>query len=177
MIIPNFKEYLNEGMLTNYRTEKEGKKISGKQMNGTFDVIIGKLIDEKIPFYFDCKYQNYTKIGFLMNKQINQEHFNGYIFENDKDSEHLKNFFKTKMLPEIEVEKPGKLHIGRTNFADLTHATDLETITVVVKAFKSYYKDKNISNREISGNKYEANVNIDFLCDTNTINNIIDYVF
>ena len=25
--------------------------------------------------------------------------------------------------------------------------------------------------------KYEANVNIDFLCDRNTVNNIIDFVF
>jgi hypothetical protein len=46
-----------------------------------------------------------------------------------------------------------------------------------VKAFKAFAKDKGLTSREITGNKYEANVNIDFLCDRNTVNNIIDFVF
>jgi hypothetical protein len=62
-------------------------------------------------------------------------------------------------------------------YADLTQANDIETISVVVKAFKAFAKDKGLTSREITGNKYEANVNIDFLCDRNTVNNIIDFVF
>ena len=83
----------------------------------------------------------------------------------------------SKLLPHIIIEKPGKLFIGRSNYSDLTKATDLDTITVVVKAFKNYYKDKGLTEREISGNKYEAKVNIDFLCDTNNVHNVIDFVF
>ena len=75
------------------------------------------------------------------------------------------------------MDKPGKLHIGRSVYADLTQANDIETISVVVKAFKAFAKDKGLTSREITGNKYEANVNIDFLCDRNTVNNIIDFVF
>ena len=48
---------------------------------------------------------------------------------------------------------------------------------VVVKAFKGYSKDKNLSSREITGNKYEVNINIDFICDNNNANNLIDFVF
>ena len=40
-----------------------------------------------------------------------------------------------------------------------------------------YYKEKGLTEREISGNKYEAKVNIDFLCDTNNVHNVIDFVF
>ena len=69
------------------------------------------------------------------------------------------------------------MFIGRTNYSDLTKATDLDTITVVVKAFKNYYKDKSLSSREISGNKYEVKVNIDFLCEPSVISNVIDFVF
>jgi hypothetical protein len=69
------------------------------------------------------------------------------------------------------------LHIGRSVYADLTQANDIETISIVVKAFKAFAKDKGLTSREITGNKYEANVNIDFLCDRNTVNNIIDFVF
>ena len=89
----------------------------------------------------------------------------------------LKTLLTDKILPNIIVEKPGKLFIGRTNYSDLTKATDLDTITIVVKAFKNYYKDKNLSSREISGNKYEAKINIDFLCDPGVIGNVMDFVF
>ena len=95
----------------------------------------------------------------------------------DADIETLKKILVEDILPNIIVEKPGKLFIGRTNYSDLTKATDLDTITVVVKAFKNYYKDKSLSSREISGNKYEAKVNIDFLCEPGVINNVIDFVF
>ena len=77
----------------------------------------------------------------------------------------------------LTVDKPGKLYIGRTDFSDLQKANDLDTIIVVVKAFKSFSKDKNLQSREITGNKYVAKVNIDFLCDTNNKNNIIEFVF
>ena len=113
-----------------------------------------------------------------MNESINGQSFGGYILESDKaDLDKLKNTLVTKILPTIIVEKPGKLYIGRSNYSDLTKATDLDTITVVVKAFKSYYKDKSLDGREISGNKYEAKVNIDFLCDMTNVNNIVDFVF
>ena len=69
--IPSFLEYINEGILTNYRTEKEGMKITYQQMEGSFEEIIKKLIEEKIPFYFDCTYKNYNRIGYLMNESIN----------------------------------------------------------------------------------------------------------
>lgn len=174
--IPTFKEYINEGALTNYRTERESMKLSYTQLSGSFDEIIKKLIEEKIPFYFDCKYKDFTRVGYLMNKTINNVNFNGYIFDNLKSEESMLNTID-EVLKEVIVEKPGKLHIGRSNFADLTKANDLETITVVVKAFKQYVKDKNITGRQITGNKYEANVNIDFLCDKTRIHDIIDYVF
>ena len=89
----------------------------------------------------------------------------------------MKKILVENILPNIIVEKPGKLFIGRTNYSDLTKATDLDTITIVVKAFKNYYKDKSLSSREISGNKYEAKVNIDFLCEPGVITNVIDFVF
>ena len=112
-----------------------------------------------------------------MHKSINSVNFEGFILDDNKTPENLAKEFQEKIIKDVVVEKPGKLHIGRSNFADLTKANDLETITVVVKAFKSYSKDKNLSSREITGNKYEANINIDFLCDKTRVNDIIDYVF
>lgn len=180
----SWKQFINEGALTNYRSEKEGKKLTYKDFKNTFEVILCKLIEERIPFWFDCQSENetmkpFTKFGYLMNESINGQSFGGYILEGDKsaDPEKVKAFLINKLLPHIIVEKPGKLYIGRSNYSDLTKATDLDTITVVVKAFKSYYKDKGLTDREISGNKYEAKVNIDFLCDSNNVNNIIDFVF
>ena len=183
--MPTWKQFLNEGALTNYRSEKEGRKLTSNDFQNTFDVILCKLIEERIPFWFDCDgkavgdVKAFTKLGYLMNESINGQSFGGYILEGDKnmDVEKLKTFLTTKILPNLYVEKPGKLYIGRSNYADLTKSADIDTITVVVKAFKNYYKDKGLSGREISGNKYEAKVNIDFLCDVNTVNNLIDFVF
>lgn len=178
----SWKEFLNEGALTNYRTEREGKKLTYNNFKDTFETILCKLIDERIPFWFDCQgiggeVKDCTKLGYLMNESINGQSFNGYILDSTKTIEQIKSFLSSKVLPNIIVEKPGKLYIGRSAYSDLTKATDLDTITVVVKAFKNYYKDKGLSSREISGNKYETKVNIDFLCDLNTVNNIIDFVF
>lgn len=183
-MMPTWKQFLTEGALTNYRSEREGRKLTYNNFKNTFEVIICKLIEERIPFWFDCEgkangdVKSFTKLGYLMNESINGQSFGGYILEADKmDTEKLKNHLMTKILPNVIVEKPGKLFIGRSNYADLTKATDLDTITVVVKAFKNYYKDKGLTEREISGNKYEAKVNIDFLCDTSNVNNVIDFVF
>lgn len=178
----SWKEFLNEGALTNYRSEREGKKLTYNNFKDTFEVILYKLIDSKIPFWFDCQgvggeVNGYTKLGYLMNESINGQPFNGYILDSVKSPEQLKSLLSSKILPNIIVERPGKLFIGRSAYSDLTNATDLNEITVVVKAFKNYYKDKGLSSREISGNKYESKVNIDFLCDLNTVNNIIDFVF
>lgn len=178
----SWKEFLNEGALTNYRTEKEGKKLTYNNFKDTFETILCKLIDERIPFWFDCQgiggeVNGCTKLGYLMNESINGQSFNGYILDSTKTTEQIKSFLSSKVLPNIIVEKPGKLYIGRSVYSDLTKATDIDTITVVVKAFKNYYKDKGLTSREISGNKYETKVNIDFLCDLNTVNNIIDFVF
>ena len=114
-----------------------------------------------------------------MNESINGQSFDGYILgvnEEKFDAGKLKKQLN-KILLNVYIDKPGKLYIGRSNYADLTKSADIDGITVVVKAFKNYYKDKGLSGREISGNKYEAKVNIDFLCDTNTCNNILDFVF
>ena len=177
MFVPNFKDYVNEGALTNFRTEKEGMRLTEKNLSGSFDEVIVKLINERIPFYFDCIYKGNSRIGYLMHKSINSVNFEGFILDDNKTPENLAKEFQEKIIKDVVVEKPGKLHIGRSNFADLTKANDLETITVVVKAFKSYSKDKNLSSREITGNKYEANINIDFLCDKTRVNDVIDYVF
>lgn len=177
MLMPTFREFINEGALTNYRMEKEGMRLTEKDMTGSFDEIISKLIEERIPFYFDCLYKGNSKIGYLMHKSINNVDFEGFILDDSKSPEVLAKEFSDKIIKDVIVEKPGKLHIGRSNFADLTKANDLETITVVVKAFKSYSKDKNLTSREITGNKYEANINIDFLCDKTRINDVIDFVF
>ena len=177
MKIPSFNEYINEGILGNYRAEKENKKLTFQQMDGSFSEIIKELLIEKIPFYFDCSYKNFTRIGYLMNKTINNVHFNGYILDSDKNVDSTYENFMN-VLKETVIDKPGKLHIGRSNFADLTKANDLETITVVVKAFKQYDKEKaNLESRVVTGNKYECNVSIDFLCDKSRTHDMIDFIF
>ena len=178
MKIPSFNEYILEGALTNYRTEREGMKITYSQMEGSFDEILKKLIDEKIPFYFDCNFKNFTRFGFLMNETINNVHFNGYILNSDKNKDEIYNDL-TSILKDIVIDKQnGKLHVGRSNFCDLTKASDIDTISVVVKAFKQYGKEKsNLEKRVITGNKYECNINIDFLCDKSKTHDIIDFVF
>lgn len=183
-MMPSWKQFLNEGILSNYRNEKEGRKLTNNDFKNTFAVILCKLVEERIPFWFDCvgvdgPVKNVTKLGYLMNESINGQSFGGYILEADKelDTEALKTFLTDQILPNIIVEKPGRLYIGRTNYSDLSKATDLDTITVVVKAFKKYYKERGLSAREIAGNKYETKVNIDFLCDTSVASNIIDFVF
>lgn len=175
--LPDFGTFVSEGVLTNYRKEKDGQKIHGADMVGTFDEIIHLLIKERIPFYFDCEYNEFNRIGYLMHESLNGQTFGGYILDSSKTEDALCKEFTDKICKSVVVERPGKLHIGRTDFADLQKANDLDTIIVVVKAFKSYSKDKGLTSREITGNKYEAKVNIDFLCDTNTRNNIIEYVF
>ena len=169
-VIPNFKEFITEGMLSAYKAEKEGRKLSYDNLLGNFDVIISQLIEERIPFYFDCEMDGYQRVGYLMHETINGNNFNGYILDPKKTKDALCKEFTEKILP-------NKLHIGRSVYADLTQANDIETISIVVKAFKAFAKDKGLTSREITGNKYEANVNIDFLCDRNTVNNIVDFVF
>ena len=175
--LPDFETFVSEGALTNYRKEKDGQKIHGADMVGTFDEIIHLLIKERIPFYFDCEYNEFNRIGYLMHESLNGQTFGGYILDSSKTEDALCKEFTDKICKSVVVEKPGKLHIGRTDFSDLQKANDLDTIIVVVKAFKNYSKDKGLNSREITGNKYEAKVNIDFLCDTNTRNNIIEFVF
>ena len=176
-MMPSWKQFLTEGALTNYRNEREGRKLTYNDFKGTFELILCKLIEERIPFWFDCQgtvsgeVKGITKLGYLMNESINGQSFGGFIIDTvNKDAD-------VETLKKILVEKPGKLFIGRTNYSDLTKATDLDTITIVVKAFKNYYKDKGLSSREISGNKYEVKVNIDFLCEPSVISNVIDFVF
>jgi hypothetical protein len=183
-MMPTWKQFLNEGILSKYRNEREGRKLTYNDFKGTFELILCKLIEERIPFWFDCQgvggdFSNVTKIGYLMNESINDQSFGGYILnvEDPTDEDAVKNLVVNQILPNIIVEKPGRLFIGRTNYSDLTKAADLDTISVVVRAFKTFYKQKEYSAREISGNKYETKVKIDFLCDSNTVNNIIDYVF
>lgn len=184
--MPSWKQFLNEGILSNYRSEKEGRKLTNNDFKNTFDTVLCKLIEERIPFWFDCQgtvdgeLKGITKLGYLMNESINGQSFGGFIIDvvnKDADTETLKKILVENILPNIIVQKPGKLFIGRTNYSDLTKATDLDTITVVVKAFKSYYRERGLSGREISGNKYEAKVNIDFLCDNGVAGSIIDFVF
>ena len=184
--MPNWKQFLNEGALANYRSEKEGRKLTYNDFKNGLQSVLFKLVEERIPFWFDCfgvipgDPKGITKLGYLMNASINGQSFGGYIIDGEEkevEPEKIKKFLESKVLPNIYVEKPGKLYIGRSNYADLTKSTDIDTITVVVKAFKNYYKDKGLTEREISGNKYEAKVNIDFLCDMNNANNVIDFVF
>ena len=183
--MPNWKQFLTEGALTNYRSEKEGMKLTINNFKNGFQKVLEVVIEERIPFWFDCQGNKvgdipaFTKLGYLMNESINGQAFDGYILggnEEKFDAGKLKRQLE-KILLNVYVEKPGKLYIGRSNYADLTKSADIDTITVVVKAFKNFYKDKGLSSREISGNKYEAKVNIDFLCDTNNANNVIDFVF
>lgn len=183
-MMPSWKQFLKEGILTNYRNEKEEMKLTMNNFKNTFEIVLCKLIKERIPFWFDCqgtggKMSGVTRIGYLMNETINNQAFGGYILEvDDPENENkVRNLISNQVLSNIIIEKPGRLYVGRTNYSDLTKAADLDTITVVVKAFKSFYKDKDYSSREISGNKYEAKVKIDFLCDMNNVNNLIDYVF
>ena len=183
-MMPSWKQFLNEGILSNYRTEREGKKLTYDNFKNTFETVLCKLIEERIPFWFDCQgvggeFSHVTKIGYLMNESINGQEFGGYILEQGKDldPESLQVFLKEQVLPNIIVEKPGRLYIGRTIYSDLSKATDLDTILVVVKAFKKYYKDKNLNAREISGNKYETKVRIDFLCDPGVTSTVMDFIF
>lgn len=183
-MMPSWKQFLNEGILSNYRTEKEGRKLTNNDFKNTFELILCKLVDERIPFWFDCvgvdgPVKGISKLGYLMNESINGQSFGGFILESGKelDTEALKNVLTEQILPNIIIEKPGKLFIGRTNYSDLSKATDLDAITVVVKAFKKYYVERGLSAREISGNKYEAKVNIDFLCDNSVASNVLDFVF
>lgn len=176
-MIPTFKEYIYEGWLTNWRQEREGMKIVATQMTNSFDNFVVKLIEERIPFWFECDYKGYSKIGYLMNGSINRVDFGGLIID-AKNTDLAVSEFKNKILPDLVIPvKPGKIHIGRTDFSDLTKANDIETISQVAKALKSFYKDKNLSHREITGNKYEAHVSIPYLCDSTTSNTLIDYVF
>jgi len=184
-MMPSWKQFLTEGALSNYRSEKEGRKLTYNDFKNGFEMILCKLVEERIPFWFDCEgvldgdVKGITKLGYLMNPAINGQSFGGFILEGDKeiDTEALKKYLVESVLPNIIVEKPGKLFIGRTNYSDLTKATDLDTITVVVKAFKNYYRERGLTSREISGNKYEAKINIDFLCDSGVANSITDFVF
>ena len=183
-MMPSWKEFLNEGILSNYKNEKEGRKLTNFDFKNTFELILCKLIEERIPFWFDCvgvedPVKGITKLGYLMNDSINGQSFGGYILGSEKemDTDELKTYLVNQILPHIIVEKPGRLYIGRTNYSDLSKATDLDAIQVVVKAFKKYYFERGLSAREISGNKYEAKVNIDFLCDTSVAGNVIDFVF
>lgn len=179
--IPSFIEFINEGVLSKYRSEREGMKLTYKEMEGSFDIVIKKLIEEKIPFYFDCVYKNYTRIGYLVNETINNMNFNGFILDYEKNPDEIYSQFED-ILRNTIVEKPGKLHIGRTLFSDITHS-DPEIISVVVKAFKQYVKERGSSpsqgeyKRQVTGNKLECNVNIDFLCDKTRVNDMIDFIF
>lgn len=176
-MIPIFKDYISEGWLTNWRQEREGMKITAAQMSNSFDNFVAKLIEERIPFWFECDYKGAKRMGYLMNPSINNVDFGGFIIE-AKSTEAAISDFKQKILPDLVVPvKPGKIHIGRSDFADLTKANDVETISQVAKALKSYYKDKNLTNREITGNKYEAHVSIPYLCESTTVNSLIDFVF
>ena len=183
-MMPSWKQFLNEGILSNYRTEREGRKLTYENFKNTFETILCKLVEERIPFWFDCQgvggdMNNVTKIGYLMNESINGQAFGGFILEQGRelDPEALKTLLTEQVLPNIIVEKPGRLYVGRTIYSDLSKATDLDTILVVIKAFKKYYKERGLSSREIGGNKYETKVNIDFLCDTSVAGNILDFVF
>lgn len=176
--VPTFKEYISEGILTNYRAEKEGMKLTFNQLSGSFDEFINKLIEEKIPFYFDCKYKEFSRVGFLMNETINNVHFNGYILDNNKSTESLKKEFSEHVLKDVTIDKNQKLHIGRSSFSDLTKANDLDIITTVVKGIKDYSKSKNLDKSlKITGNKFEAHIPMLLLSESTKVNDMIDYVF
>lgn len=172
--IPTFSEFVNEGVLSNYRTEKENMKLVYQQMQGSFENLVKKLIEEKIPFYFDCKYKEHMRIGYLMNNIINNVQFGGYILNNKKSTEEICEEFD-KILQETTVDKSSKLHVGRTNFSDLTKSSDLEDICVVTKALKQYSKER--GQKFVTGNKFEVTIKMESLCDSTRINDLIDYVF
>ena len=106
-IIPNFKEFVTEGMLSAYKAEKEGKKLTYDNLLGNFDVIINQLIEERIPFYFDCKIEGYQRVGYLMHKTINGNDFNGYILDSNKNKEGLCKEFSEKVLPNSGAKNTG----------------------------------------------------------------------
>ena len=92
-VIPNFKEFITEGMLSAYKAEKEGKKLTYDNLLGNFDVIISQLIEERIPFYFDCEMDGHQRVGYLMHETINGNNFNGYILDPKKTKDA-----KTKLV-------------------------------------------------------------------------------
>ena len=55
MFLPTFNEFVNEGALTNYRTEKEGMRLTEKDLSGSFDEVIVRLINERIPLTASIK--------------------------------------------------------------------------------------------------------------------------
>lgn len=181
MKIPSFQEFIGEGILTNYRNERENMKITYSQMEDSFEDVLKKLIEEKIPFYFDCTYKNYQRIGYLMNETINNVNFNGFILDDSKSYDDTCSDLNNILKDTVIDKSTNKLHIGRTNFSDLTKANDLDTICVVTKAFKSYLKEKGNTlgdqKRVITGNKYEVNVSIEFLCDKSKVHDLIDFIF
>jgi hypothetical protein len=104
MSIPNFKEFITEGMLSAYKAEKEGKKLTYDNLIGNFDVVINKLIEERIPFYFDCVMDGYQRVGYLMHKTINGNNFNGYILDANKSKDNIVKEFNEKVLPNITID-------------------------------------------------------------------------
>ena len=85
--MPSWKQFLTEGALTNYRNEREGRKLTYNDFKGTFELILCKLIEERIPFWFDCQgtvngeVKGITKLGYLMNESINGQSFGGFIID------------------------------------------------------------------------------------------------
>ena len=53
-MMPSWKQFLNEGILTNYRNEKEGRKLTANDFKNSFEVILCKLITERIPNNEHC---------------------------------------------------------------------------------------------------------------------------
>ena len=43
-MMPSWKQFLTEGALTNYRNEREGRKLIYNNFKGTFELILCKLI-------------------------------------------------------------------------------------------------------------------------------------
>ena len=71
-MMPSWKQFLTEGALTNYRNEREGRKLTYNDFKNTFELVLCKLIEERIPFWFDCQgtidseLKGITKLGYLM---------------------------------------------------------------------------------------------------------------
>ena len=106
-MMPSWKQFLNEGILTNYRNEKEGRKLTANDFKNSFEVILCKLITERIPFWFDCQgvggeFSNVTKIGYLMNESINDQSFGGYILNVDDptDEDAVKHLVRMPTSPQ-----------------------------------------------------------------------------